>query len=145
MVLVKPVKTYDFNTYNLTVDEVELDRVFPFPDGTCLVSIIIYGSNTDKCGTFTEQVSSSRRYYLSAIFVVRFEDKQFTSISFREVNYGYVYKKNVYDLYDFVPSEELKELVMKGIKESNIPFAMESLNVVKSDLSLKLQSRQNAL
>jgi hypothetical protein len=145
MVLVKPVKTYDFNTHKLLVDEVEVLGVSAFPDGTTLINIRIYGSVTGKCGTLAEQVSSSLRYYISAIFVVRFEDKQFTSVSFREVNYGYVYKKNVYDIYDFVPSEELEELVMKGIKESNIPFAMESLNVVKPDLSLKLPSMQNAL
>lgn len=140
MVLVKPVKTYDFNTHSLTVDEVEIDRVFPFPDGTCLISIIIYGSMVGKCGTLAEQDSNSRRFYISAVFVVRFEDKQFTSISYRKVNNGRVYKKNVYDIYDFVPSEELKELVMKGIEESSIPFATDSFNEVESILSLKLQS-----
>lgn len=145
MVLVKPVKTYDFNTHKLLVDEVEVIGVSAFPDGTTLIRIRIYGSVTGKCGTLAEQDSNSRRFYISAVFVVRFEDKQFTSISYREVNNGCVYKKNVYDIYDFVPSTELLNLVKKGIEESNIPFAMESLNVVKPNLSLKLQSVQNAL
>ena len=118
MVFINPIKTYNLGSYNLTVDEVEVVRVSPFQDGTHLVQIIVYGVIVGK------ELPPSRCYF-TLIYVVG------SSMFFREANYGYIFKKNAYGIDDFVLCQELTEVVNGGIKEFNLPIAVDSFNVVK--------------
>ena len=118
MVFINPIKTYNFGSYNLTVDEFEVVRVSPFQDGTHLVQIIVYGVIVGK------ELPPSRCYF-TLIYVVG------SSMFFREANYGYIFKKNAYGIDDFVLCQELTEVVNGVIKEFNLPIAVDSFNVVK--------------
>lgn len=118
MVIIKPIKTYNLGSYNLTVDEVEVDRVSPFRDGTHLVQIIVYGVISGK------ELTPSRCYF-TLIHVVG------SSMFFREANYGYIFRKTAYGIDDFVLCQELSDVVNRGIKEFNLPIALDSFNAVK--------------
>ena len=118
MVFITPIKTYNIGSYNLTVDEVEVNRVSPFQDRTHLVQIIVYGVIAGK------ELTPSRCYF-TLIYIVG------SSMLFREANYGYIFKKNAYGIDDFVLCQELSDVVNRGIKEFNLPIAVDSFNAVK--------------
>ena len=118
MVTISPIKTYNLGSYNLTVDEVEVNRVSPFQDGTHLVQIIVYGVIAGK------ELTPSRCYF-TLIYVVG------SSMFFREASYGYIFKENAYGIDDFVLCQELTDVSNRGIKEFNLPIALDSFNAVK--------------
>ena len=118
MVTISPIKTYNLGSYNLTVDEVEVNRVSPFQDGTHLVQIIVYGVIAGK------ELTPSRCYF-TLIYVVG------SSMFFREAWYGYIFKENAYGIDDFVLCQELTDVLNRGIKEFNLPIALDSFNAVK--------------
>lgn len=124
MVAINPTKTYNLDNYTLSVDEIEVNKVSPFPDGTHLVQIIVYGVIAGK------ELPPSRCYF-TLIYVAG------SSMLFREANYGYIFKKNAYGIDDFVLCQELKQLVDRGIKEFNSPIALDSFNTVKPILRKK--------
>ena len=122
VVAINPTKTYNLDNYTLSVDEIEVNKVSPFPDGTHLVHITVYGVISGK------EFPPSRCYF-TLIYVVG------SSMPFREANYGRIFRKNAYDIECFVPCQELVEVINRGIKELNSPLARESFNEVKPILS----------
>ncbi len=80
MVGVNPIKTYNLGTHNLSVDEIEVDKVHTFPDGTHLIHLTVYGVIAGK------ELPPSRCYF-TLIYVLG------SGMVFREANYGYIFKK----------------------------------------------------
>ena len=136
MVFVYPVKTYDFNTHNLSVEEVDVCFAKALPNETHNVSFEVIGQIVAK-KTFLSKLGlkpKPQKYRIYLDFNVLFENKQVSDQSFEGFGLGHILNEAE---ERWVDNEDLVELLSKGIKDPNaFAFVTESFNRLKPNLYL---------
>lgn len=139
MVYVYPAKTYDFNTHNLSVEEVDVYFVKGLPDGTHNVSLEVIGQIVAK-KTFLSKLGlkpKPQKYRIYLDFNVLFENKQVSDQSFEGFGLGHILNETE---ERWIHNEDLVKLLTVGIKDPKaFAFVTESFNRLKPNLYLDVK------
>lgn len=139
MVFVYPVKTYDFNTHNLSVEEVDICFAKALPNGTHNVSFEVIGQIVAK-KTFLSKLGlkpKPQKYRIYLDFNVLFENKQVSDQSFEGFGLGHILNEIE---ERWVDNEDLVKLLTAGIKDPKaFAFVTESFNRLKPNLYLDVK------
>lgn len=132
MVLIKPAKTYDFNTHNLSIEEIEVYFARALPNETHNVSLAVYGQIVAK-KTFLSKLGlkpKPQKYRIYLDFNVLFDNKQVSDQSFEGFGLGHILNK-VEECW--IHNDDLVQLLSAGIKN---PKSLHSLQKVLTVLNL---------
>ena len=139
MVFIIPVKTYDFNTHNLSVEEVDVYFAKALPNETHNVSFEVIGQIVAK-KTFLSKLGlkpKPQKYRVYLNFNVLFENKQVSDQSFDGFELGQILNEAE---ERWVDNKDLVELLSKGIKDPKaFAFVTESFNRLKPNLYLDVK------
>lgn len=139
MVLIKPAKTYDFNTHNLSVEEIEVYFARALPNETHNVSLAVYGQIVAK-KTFLSKLGlkpKPQKYRIYLDFNVLFENKQVSNKSFEGFGLGHILNE-VEERW--IHNDDLVKLLSTSIKDSKaFAFVTESFNRIKPNLYLDVK------
>lgn len=139
MVFVYPVKTYDFNTHNLSVEEVDIYFSKALPNETHEVSLEVYGQIVAK-KTFLSKLGlkpKPQKYRIYFDFNVLFENKQVSDQSFEGFGLGQILNETE---ERWIHNEDLVKLISVGIKDPKaFAFVTESFNRLKPNLYLDVK------
>ena len=136
MVFVYPAKTYDFNTHNLSVEEVDIYFSKLLPDGVHNISLAVYGQLVAK-KTFLSKLGlkpKPQKYRIYLDFNVLFDNKQVSDQSFEGFGLGHILNE-VEERW--IHNGDLVKLLSAGIKDpKSFAFVTESFNRLKPNLYL---------
>lgn len=139
MVFVYPAKTYDFNTHNLSVEEVDVYFSKLLPDGVHNISLAVYGQVVAK-KTFLSKLGlkpKPQKYSIHLDYNVIFENDEVIDQAFEKIGQGFIFEGDG----RWIHNDDLVKLVSLGIKNSNsFPFITETFNEVKPNLYLDVKS-----
>ena len=139
MVFSIPVKTYDFNTHNLSVEEVDVYFSKALPNETHNVSLEVIGQIVAK-KTFLSKLGlkpKPQKYRIYLEFNVLFEDKLVSDQSFEGFGLGQILNEAE---ERWIHNEDLIKLSSAGIKNPNaFTFVTESFNRLKPNLYLDVK------
>jgi len=139
MVLIKPAKTYDFNTHNLSVEEIEVYFARALPNETHNVSLAVYGQIVAK-KTFLSKLGlkpKPQKYRIYLDFNVLFDNKQVSDQSFEGFGLGHILNE-VEECW--IHNDDLVQLLSAGIKDpKSFAFVTESFNSLKPNLYLDVK------
>lgn len=139
MVLIKPAKTYDFNTHNLSIEEIEVYFDRELPNETHNVSLAVYGQIVAK-KTFLSKLGlkpKHQKYRIYLDFNVLFDNKQVSDQSFEGFGLGHILNK-VEECW--IHNDDLVQLISAGIKDpKSFAFVTESFNSLKPNLYLDVK------
>ena len=139
MVFIIPVKTYDFNTHNLSVEEVDICFAKALSNGTHNVSFEVIGQIVAK-KTFLSKLGlkpKPQKYRIYLDFNVLFENKQVSDQSFEGFGLGHILNEIE---ERWIHNEDLVKLLERGIKDPKaFAFVTESFNRLKPNLYLDVK------
>lgn len=139
MVFVYPEKTYDFNTHNLSVEEVDVYFSKALPDETHKVSLEVIGQIVAK-KTFLSKLGlkpKPQKYRIYLDFNVLFENKQVSDQSFEGFGLGHILNEAE---ERWVHNNDLVKLLSAGIRDPKaFAFVTESFNRLKTNLYLDVK------
>lgn len=139
MVFVYPAKTYDFNTHNLSVEEVDVYFSKALPNETHKVSLKVIGQIVAK-KTFLSKLGlkpKPQKYRIYLDFNVLFENKEVSNQSFEGFGVGHILNETE---ERWIHNEDLVKLLSAGIKDPNaFAFVTESFNRLKPNLYLDVK------